>query len=90
MPWRSFLIYNAAGGIVWAIIYGCLGFFAGRIFHDNFSQVEQIASAIGWAGLALLITLIIFIFFLLRWRQKKRLAIANANASRQPGSADQS
>lgn len=89
MPWRSFLIYNAAGGIVWAIIYGLLGFYAGSFFHDNFSQVEQIASAIGWAGLALLIALVTLIFFLLRWRLKKRLAVANANASRQPGSADQ-
>src|SRR6266550_6432092 len=40
MKWRTFLIYNAAGGIVWAIIYGTLGFFAGRIFHDNFAKVE--------------------------------------------------
>src|SRR5947208_15536533 len=28
MPWRTFLIYNAAGGILWAIIYGTIGYVA--------------------------------------------------------------
>lgn len=50
MPWRSFLFYNAAGGIVWAIVYGLLGFYAGRYFKDNFTQVETIARTLGWAG----------------------------------------
>src|SRR5690348_3504787 len=30
MRWRTFLIYNAAGGILWATIFGTLGYFAGR------------------------------------------------------------
>jgi membrane protein DedA with SNARE-associated domain len=43
MHWRTFLIYNAAGGILWATLFGLLGFYAGRIFHDNFAQVEHLA-----------------------------------------------
>jgi membrane protein DedA with SNARE-associated domain len=45
---RTFFIYNAAGGIVWATIYGLLGYFAGRAFHDNFAKLEHLASTITW------------------------------------------
>ncbi len=48
MQRRTFFIYNAAGGILWAIIYGLLGFYAGLIFHDNFGKVEHLASTITW------------------------------------------
>src|SRR6266568_600391 len=30
MRWRTFLIYNAAGGILWATIFGLLGYFPWR------------------------------------------------------------
>jgi len=30
MPWPRFLIYNAAGGIVWATLYGTAAFFLGE------------------------------------------------------------
>ncbi len=30
MPWRRFLIYNAAGGIVWATLYGTAAYFLGE------------------------------------------------------------
>src|SRR5207302_5875504 len=39
MRWRTFLIYNAAGGIVWAVIFGTLGYLAGGLFHNDFGQV---------------------------------------------------
>ena len=45
---RTFFIYNAAGGIIWATVYGLLGYFAGRVFHDNFAKVEHIASTVTW------------------------------------------
>jgi membrane protein DedA with SNARE-associated domain len=50
MHWRTFFIYNAAGGIVWATIYGLLGYYAGRFFHDNFTEVEHLARTISWTG----------------------------------------
>ncbi len=56
MAWQKFLIYNAAGGILWAIIYGLIGYYAGRIFQNNFSAVEYFASNTTW-----IITLIIII-----------------------------
>jgi membrane protein DedA with SNARE-associated domain len=30
MPWRSFLLWNALGGITWAIWFGLLGYFGGE------------------------------------------------------------
>lgn len=82
MPWRKFLIYNAAGGIIWATIYGTLGFLAGRIFHDNFSQVEQIARTLSWGGAIFLIALIIAIYILFTLRRRRahlNLPAANSN-----------
>lgn len=74
MHWRTFLIFNAAGGILWAIIFGTLGYFAGRLFHDNFGQVERIASTISWAlgGVIVLVVAILVIIYYIR--RKKRMA----------------
>jgi membrane protein DedA with SNARE-associated domain len=76
MPWRKFLIYNAAGGIVWAIVYGTLGYIAGRFFHDNFTAVERIASAVGWIGAGLVVAIAVATFILLRLRRRKRMLAA--------------
>lgn len=73
MRWRTFLIYNAAGGILWAIIFGLLGFYAGRIFRDNFSRVERLASTISWVvgGLIVLAVIIILLVVYLRRRRAR-------------------
>ncbi len=73
MKWRTFLIYNAAGGILWATIFGLLGYYAGRVFHDNFAAVEHLASTISWIAAAIIVTvvvLIIIIVYLRRHRTK--------------------
>ncbi|GAC1378069.1 MAG: hypothetical protein NVS4B7_07820 [Ktedonobacteraceae bacterium] len=71
MHWRTFLVYNAAGGILWAAIYGTIGYLAGRFFHDNFSQVERVASTVSWIGGAAIIIVVLVIFFLVRRRRKQ-------------------
>jgi membrane protein DedA with SNARE-associated domain len=71
MRWGTFFIYNASGGIIWAIVYGLLGYYAGRIFHNNFSLVEHLA---GQLSLFLTVTILVAavgIFFLYRWRKKQ-------------------
>jgi len=72
MHWRVFLLYNAAGGILWAIIYGTLGFVAGRVFHDNFPLVEQIARATSWIGAAVIVILVVCVFLVIRVRRSRR------------------
>lgn len=76
MQWRKFLIYNAAGGIVWAIVYGTLGYLAGRFFHDNFAAVERIASTLGWIGTGIVVVFAVAAFILLRLRRRKRMLAA--------------
>jgi membrane protein DedA with SNARE-associated domain len=72
MHWRTFLIYNAAGGILWAIIFGLLGFYAGRFFHDNFTQVEHLARNVSWVLSGTIILTIIIIALILYRRRKAR------------------
>ncbi len=71
MHWRTFLVYNAAGGIIWATIYGLLGFYLGKVFHDNFSQIQQFATTFGWigAGVIIAVIIVVIVFILLRRRK---------------------
>jgi membrane protein DedA with SNARE-associated domain len=69
MHWRTFLIYNATGGIVWATIYGLLGYEAGHLFHDNFAAVQRIARDIGWIGIIIIAAIIIAAYIIFRVRR---------------------
>jgi membrane-associated protein len=62
MPYRVFLAYNAAGGIVWGVGYVLLGFLAGNSY-------EAVAKATG-GGVAVVIALIV-IAALIVWRVRK-------------------
>src|SRR2546427_7393102 len=73
MYWRTFLFYNAAGGIVWAMIYGTLGYIAGRFFHDNFAQVERLATTLGWLGTGFIVVAVLTVLIVLRVRRHKRV-----------------
>src|SRR5438552_898328 len=58
MPWPRFLFFNAAGGIVWATLYGLGGYFLG----DN---VHRLTGPIGTVALVLAVLVIIafLVFF---------------------------
>lgn len=45
MPYGTFTLYNASGGIVWAALFGILGY----AFGQNLATVERIVGAIGGA-----------------------------------------
>jgi membrane protein DedA with SNARE-associated domain len=79
MHWRTFLFYNAAGGILWAATFGTLGYVAGRYLHDNFAQVEQLAGIIGWVGAGLIAAAALAVFIVYRAR-KTRYAQSLAKA----------
>jgi membrane protein DedA with SNARE-associated domain len=72
MRWPTFLVYNAAGGILWAIIYGLLGYYAGRFFHNNFSQVERLAGNLSLvlAAVIILVAAVIAVTIYRRRRYK--------------------
>lgn len=77
MRWRDFLFYNAAGGILWAILYGLLGYFAGRILHDNFALVQQIAHTIGWVTGGIIVAIVLLAVALLWWRKHRKAVAAD-------------
>ncbi|MGI8845304.1 MAG: DedA family protein [Thermoleophilaceae bacterium] len=65
MPWRSFLLWNALGGIAWALSFGLVGYLAG----------EAVARVIERAGLAAAVLAVIgaaVAFFLIRRRAEHR------------------
>lgn len=68
MPWRSFLLWNAMGGIVWAIVFGVLGFVLGK----NLSLLGTVLSVIGTGGVVLL-ALFVLIMGVLWFRRRRRL-----------------
>lgn len=53
LPWRRFLVYNAAGGIVWAAVFGLGGFALGDNVH-RWSGPVGIVGAVA-AGCALIV-----------------------------------
>jgi len=51
MRWSRFLIANAAGGIVWAVIFGLLGYYGQAAFERLSTPINVTLGAIGIAGI---------------------------------------
>jgi undecaprenyl-diphosphatase len=71
MPYASFTLYNALGGITWASTFGILGF----IFGHNLPLLTKIAHMIGW-GLTLPLVLAVIAILLWRWALKNQTKLA--------------
>ncbi len=65
MPWPSFLLYNALGGITWATVYGLGGYFLGENIH-------RLAGPVGTITIVLA-TLITIASLVLVWRNEQQL-----------------
>ncbi len=66
LPWRRFLLYNAAGGVVWATVFGLGGYVLG-------DSVHRLGGPIGIAGVALAVLAAGAAIVFLR-RNERRLA----------------
>jgi membrane protein DedA with SNARE-associated domain len=64
MAWPEFLAFNAAGGIVWATLYGLGGYLLG-------SAVQRIAGPFGTITLVLAAIIIVASFFFLHHNQQR-------------------
>ncbi|MEO7218681.1 MAG: bifunctional DedA family/phosphatase PAP2 family protein [Gemmatimonadaceae bacterium] len=75
MPYRSFLVFNATGGILWAALFGTLGYVFGR----NLPELEHL---VGQASLlaTLFLALFIALALILHWFRTNSSAIAEATA----------
>ena len=58
MRWRSFLIFNAAGGIIWSTIYGVAAYLLGQQLLRLSGQVDLVLAI---AGVAVIIAVIVFL-----------------------------
>jgi membrane protein DedA with SNARE-associated domain len=46
MPWRTFLIANASGGIIWAAVFGIGGYFFGKLLLEIHHALAPIVFAL--------------------------------------------
>lgn len=67
MPWRRFLIFNAAGGFAWASALGLGAYFLGR-------RIERIDGVVSTVGLLGLVAALVVGFVLLKRSQQRLLA----------------
>lgn len=66
MPYGRFLLFNAAGGILWALGFTFLGYLVGASYHE----AENVA---GWAGEALLgLLIVVAVVLVIRHRRRER------------------
>ena len=65
MPWNRFLVFNAAGGIVWATVFGLGGYLLGNNIH-------RLTGPVGIATVVLA-SLVIITFFVILRRNEERL-----------------
>jgi membrane protein DedA with SNARE-associated domain len=66
MPYRRFLAFNAAGGLIWAVGFTLLGFAAGA----SYARVESVAGAA--SAVLLLAVILVALGLLLRLRRRAR------------------
>jgi membrane protein DedA with SNARE-associated domain len=64
MRWMPFLIFNAAGGILWATIYGLAGYILGKSVH-------QLAGTIGRVSLVVAIVVIVISLWLIARHERR-------------------
>ncbi|HKO15282.1 MAG TPA: bifunctional DedA family/phosphatase PAP2 family protein [Gemmatimonadaceae bacterium] len=77
MPYGRFMFYNAAGGIVWAVLFGALGYAFGR----NLPRLERYVAQLSLA-LVLLVTLGVLLVLGVRWARRNGDRIVAGVASR--------
>ena len=67
MPWRSFLFWNASGGIIWATIYGILGYVLGR----NIPLLVEVLRVLRVGGIVLVVLVVLAIIAFVVWRRRR-------------------
>jgi membrane protein DedA with SNARE-associated domain len=77
MPWPRFLVFNAAGGALWACLYGFGAYFLGK-------KVNQIAGPVGIIlGMGAVIVIVAFLIFVRRNMSRLQAEAERADQGRQ-------
>jgi membrane protein DedA with SNARE-associated domain len=62
MPYITFTVFNALGGMVWALVFGIVGY----VFGQNLDEVEKLIRIFGWGAL-LGLAMLACVWYLRRW-----------------------
>ena len=81
--WRAFLFYNAAGGIIWAAVFGVGGYFFGDAIH-------RVAGPVGMIGLGAAIVGLFAGWWIMRRQEERyeRQVMADAEAQEKARAAE--
>ncbi|WIG60826.1 MAG: DedA protein [Ktedonobacterales bacterium] len=79
MRWRRFLFWNALGGIIWAFVFGLLGYFLGNNINllDDVLRIFGIGGIIGFIAFAIIV-IILWLRYRRRDEERKLAAIAES------------
>jgi len=64
MPWWRFLFWNAAGGIIWATVFGVVAYYSGRAAADAINEYGL------YAGAGLIVVIAIAVVGIHFWRKR--------------------
>ena len=67
MPWRSFLLWNALGGIGWSLCFGLLGYFGG-------AAAARLVAELGLEVAIGVVSGLVVVYLIVRWRLARRRA----------------
>jgi len=77
MPYRTFMFWNALGGVIWSAIFGTLGFFFGK----NLPLLERYLGQASMA-IALLVALVVGLALFARWFTSHRADVSETLSER--------
>jgi membrane protein DedA with SNARE-associated domain len=78
MRWPKFLLFNAAGGITWAVVFGMLGYTLGH----NLPLLHKVISLLGIGGVVVAVIIIIIGFILWKRRPAARQTMSGSPEGR--------
>ncbi|HUQ18758.1 MAG TPA: bifunctional DedA family/phosphatase PAP2 family protein [Gemmatimonadaceae bacterium] len=82
MPYGIFMFWNALGGVIWAAIFGTLGYFSGK----NLPLLERYLGQASMA-VALLVALVVGVALVARWFSAHRADVSENLSERWQGAA---
>ncbi|MGH7649072.1 MAG: DedA family protein [Gemmatimonadaceae bacterium] len=68
MPYGTFTLYNASGGILWAAVFGAVGY----LFGKNLERLQNIVGDASWALAAVVVAGIVALWI---WRRRREAKI---------------
>jgi membrane-associated protein len=71
MEWRTFVFWNALGGIAWAASVGLLAYWLGH-------RAEALLRVVGLGGAAAVVVAGLSLWLVLRWRRRRAAALVEA------------